>query len=92
MSDVELRKEICYAFATAMGIHDSTIDDDFEFPFQYLQSSGQGTCSLCIPSVSKSFSGLDRRWQDSQTRKDDLSSCRISRCHTGKCHHHQEAL
>lgn len=56
MSDVELRKEICYAFATAMGIHDSTIDDDSEFPFQYLQSSGQGTCSLCIPSVSKSFS------------------------------------
>ena len=57
MSEMEVRKEICRTFATPLGINNSTIDDDTStiFPFLFLQSTGQGTCSLCVPTVSQSF-------------------------------------
>jgi hypothetical protein len=61
MTDLEVRREICTVFATPMGISTKAFDeldsdDAGFFEFDYLQSSGSGTCSLCIPSVSKSFS------------------------------------
>ena len=61
MTDLEVRREICTVFATPMGISTKAFDkldsdDAGFFEFNYLQSSGFGTCSLCIPSVSKSFS------------------------------------
>ena len=57
MSEMEVRKEICRTFATPLGINNFIIEDDPSaiFPFLFLQSTGQGTCSLCVPTVSKSF-------------------------------------
>ena len=52
MSDDEVSREICSTFGAPMG---SFEDSDCLFPFEFLRSSGQGSCTLCIPSVSQTF-------------------------------------
>ena len=54
MSDPEMRREISCIFAAPMGLSE---DDKGQkmFPFQYLQPTGAGSRSLCVPSVSPSF-------------------------------------
>ena len=48
MTEDEIRSEIRYAFVEAMG-------NDSSFPFTFLQTSGCGTKTLAVPSLSASF-------------------------------------
>ena len=54
MTEFEVRSEICKVFHRAMGLSQNDCTEEL-FPFEYLQSGGQGCKSLCIPSVSSSF-------------------------------------
>ena len=55
MTDQEVRQEICKVFATPMGLTKVAIEQGNLFPFTYLQRTGPGSCTLCVPSVSSSF-------------------------------------
>ena len=55
MSDAEVRKQICKVFATPMGLTDALISRGVKFPFTYLQRTGPGSRTLCIPSLSPDF-------------------------------------
>lgn len=55
MSDDEVRTEICQVFAVPMGLIEEDIKDGRFFPFLYLQRTGAGSISLCIPTVKESF-------------------------------------
>ena len=49
MSPEEIRWEICSVFSDRVKL------DRDEFPFSYLKSSGGGTKSLCISTISSKF-------------------------------------
>lgn len=53
MTELEVRRELCSIFADPLGIENSEHITGREF--EYLQSSGEGTCSLHVPKTSKSF-------------------------------------
>lgn len=53
MSDDDMRREICCVFATPMGLSEDDIKNNNYFLFQYLQPTGAGSPSLCVPSVSQ---------------------------------------
>ena len=55
MSDAEVRKEVCKVFATAMGLTDALINRGVGCPFTYLQRTGPGSRTLCVPSLSPDF-------------------------------------
>ena len=52
MSDHEVRQEICKVFALPMDLDES---DGVLFPFDYLQRTGAGSRTLCVPSVCSGF-------------------------------------
>ena len=54
MTDLEVRREICEVFATPMGLTSADLKSDHceLFPFSYLQNTGSGTHSYCVPSVN----------------------------------------
>ena len=53
--DWSRRQEICKVFATPMGLTKMAIEQGNLFPFTYLQRTGPGSRTLCVPSVSSSF-------------------------------------
>lgn len=55
MSDREVRLEICKAFSKPMGLAPRALENDELFPFKYLQRTGAGSRTLCVPSVAESF-------------------------------------
>ena len=55
MSPTEIRQEICCIFSEVIELSSDAAGSSCIFPFTYLQSSGGGTKSLCIPKESKSF-------------------------------------
>ncbi len=55
MSDLEARSEICKVFAEPMGLTDSLINHGELFPFTYLQRTGPGSRTLCVPFLSTNF-------------------------------------
>lgn len=55
MSDKEVRTEICKAFSQPMGLTSYDLERGNLFSFQYLQRTGSGARTLCIPSVSENF-------------------------------------
>ena len=54
MTEFEVRSEICKVFHRVMGLSRNDCAEEL-FPFEYLQSGGQGCKCLCIPSVSSNF-------------------------------------
>lgn len=54
-SPEEMRKEICSVFAKPFKLSMEDIAGGTVFPFQYLQRTGAGSRSLCIPTVTESF-------------------------------------
>lgn len=55
MSESEIRIEICHAFMQPMGLCENDLADGNIFPFHYLQRTGAGSRSLCMPAVSNNF-------------------------------------
>ena len=55
MSSQEIEEEICQVFSSPMGLSATDIADGQRFPFSYLQRTGAGSRSLCMPSVSSTF-------------------------------------
>ena len=55
MSEDDIKLEICRAFMQPMGICESDLADGIFFPFHYLQRTGAGSRSLCMPAVSNNF-------------------------------------
>ena len=51
MSPEDIKEEICSIFSDVIQFPENSTT----FPFEYLQSSGGGSRSLCIPKVSSSF-------------------------------------
>lgn len=54
MSEKEVRMEICKVFAKPMGLCVVTEEGDL-LPFKYLQRTGAGSRTLCVPSVATTF-------------------------------------
>ncbi len=52
MSAQDICDEICRVFATPMGLE---VEETKHFPFSYLQRTGAGSRSLCLPAVSPTF-------------------------------------
>ena len=55
MTDQEVRQEICKVFARPMGLTKVSVEQGNVFPFTYLQLTGPGLCTLCVPSVLSTF-------------------------------------
>lgn len=55
MSAADVSKEICEVFAKPMGYTKEDIIEGRLFSFSYLQTTGAGSKSLCIPSVKDGF-------------------------------------
>ena len=55
MTDQQVRQEICKVFAIPMGLTKTAIEQGSLFPFTYLQRTGPGSRTLCVPSVSSDF-------------------------------------
>ena len=56
MNDKEVRIEVCKVFIKPMGLIMSNLENGEVFPFKYLQRTGAGSCTLCVPSVASTFS------------------------------------
>ena len=50
-----MRQEICTVFSKPFGLSDEDIIQGKLFKFQYLQRTGAGSRTLCVPSVTTSF-------------------------------------
>ena len=61
MNSDAMKREICRVFSKPMGLTDMDITNGDLFPFQYLQRTGAGSRTLCIPSVSSSFTWSGRQ-------------------------------
>ena len=61
MTDTEIRTEICKAFVKQMGLTTLALEQGELFPFRYLQRTGAGSRTLCVPSVSDSFEWCGRQ-------------------------------
>lgn len=57
MTDQEVRQEICKVFASPMGLTKTAIEQGDLFPFTYLQRTGPGSRTLCVPSVIFQWDG-----------------------------------
>ena len=55
MSENEIKKETCRAFMVPMGLGEDGLAAGNLFPFRYLQRTGAGSRSLCMPAVSQIF-------------------------------------
>jgi hypothetical protein len=55
MSDVDVRREVCEVFSEPMGLTSESIKNGQFFAFTYLQKTGAGSRSLCVPSVKDTF-------------------------------------
>ena len=55
MTDQEVRQEICKVFARPMGLTKASVEQGNLFPFIYLQRTGPGSRTLCVPSISSTF-------------------------------------
>ena len=55
MTPEEVKSEICQVFMTPMALSKDDIANKKFFEFSYLQKTGVGSRSLCLPSVSQSF-------------------------------------
>jgi len=55
MSAEEVKFEICQVFMIPMGLTKDDMANKCLFEFSYLQKTGLGSCSLCLPAVSHSF-------------------------------------
>lgn len=61
MTDRQVRSEICRAFAKPMGLTTLDLEQAKLFPFKYLQRTGAGSRTLCVPSVSETFEWSGRQ-------------------------------
>lgn len=61
MTAKEMRQEICRVFSIPMGVTEEEIVSGKLFPFHYLQRTGVGSQSPCLPAVSQSFEWSDRQ-------------------------------
>ena len=55
MSAEEMRCEVCQVFAGPFGLSAEDIQQKRLFPFLYLQRTGAGSRTLCVPAISGSF-------------------------------------
>ena len=55
MSAEEMKSEICWVFARPLGLSAEDIQEKRLFPFHYLQRTGAGSRTLCLPAISGSF-------------------------------------
>ena len=55
MSSEDVRREVCEVFSEPIGLTSEDIKNNRLFKFTYLQQTGAGTRSLCLPSVKDSF-------------------------------------
>ncbi len=55
MSAEDFCDEICRVFANPMGLQQSNAEETKNFSFSYLQRTGAGSRSLCLPAVSPTF-------------------------------------
>ncbi len=55
MSGDDVSKEICKVFSGPFQLPSSLIERGERFKFKYLQKSGEGTRSLCCPTVKEDF-------------------------------------
>ena len=55
MSADEVVSEICRVFAGPFGLSAEDFEQNRGFPFHYLQRTGAGARTLCVPAVSSSF-------------------------------------
>lgn len=55
MSAAEIKMEICHIFMHPMGLSEDDLAAGNFFTFNYLQKTGAGSRSLCIPAVSLNF-------------------------------------
>lgn len=51
----KMRREICAVFAKPFALSKNDVEEGLPFPFEYLQRTGAGSRTLCIPPVSQSF-------------------------------------
>ncbi len=61
MTEEDVRREVCRVFAVPMGLYERELEEGTTFPFQYLQRTGAGSRTLCVPSVSPTFSWNGRQ-------------------------------
>lgn len=50
-----MKMEICRVFMLPMGLCEDDLAAGNYFPFHYLQRTGAGSRSLCMPAVSQNF-------------------------------------
>ena len=55
MTGEQVRVEVCLVFSSPMGLLESDVKNGDLFPFSYLQRTGAGAKSLCLPAVKDSF-------------------------------------
>lgn len=55
MTARQVEEEICKVFARPMGLSIANIEEGFGFSFRFLQRTGAGSRTLCVPSVTESF-------------------------------------
>jgi len=53
MSEEQVRTEVCEVFASPMGLLD--LDKKSGFSFHFLQKTGAGSKSFCIPAVKENW-------------------------------------
>ena len=51
----KMRQEVCSVFVKPFALTQQDIDNGDIFPFEYLQRTGAGSRTLCVPTVSPSF-------------------------------------
>ena len=51
----EMKEEICRLFAKPFGLSEDDIDVGKLFPFEYLQKTGAGSRTLCVPVVTTNY-------------------------------------
>lgn len=55
MNEEDVREEVCEVFCQVMGLTSDDIKNERYFRFTYLQRTGAGSRTLCMPSVKDSF-------------------------------------
>ena len=76
MTELEVRREVCEIFSTPMGLTSLDLENGRLFPFSYLQNTGSGTHSYCVPSVNKA----KFEWNGKQVASLALKLVHISTC------------
>lgn len=55
MNSDDIISEVCKVFASPMGLDERSLSEGKTFRFQFLQRTGAGSRTLCVPSVADTF-------------------------------------